>query len=179
MGAYYPQGTYDNDSRDAPNLKYPAFSNIVFYSKSGPLHRAPSSFIRTSRKQQLKIISNFYANYLKIIIGSLNYDEIIPVPAKLEYSYNSVEIISKEFSNIFSIPMSLSSINRTSDYKKEYSINCDNNDLDQLRILLIDDIITDGETKDKICFRLNEKGCNVIDMITLARTDHNIYEYEE
>jgi len=178
LGAYYPQRNFDNDSKNAPNLKYPALSNIVFYSKSGPLHREPKIFIRTSREQQLRIISNFYANYLKSIIGSLNYDEIIPVPAKLEYSFNSVEIISKEFSNIFNIPMNLSRINRTSDYEKEYSINCDNNDLEQIRILLIDDIITDGKTKEKICFRLNEKGCNDIDMITLARTDHNIYEYD-
>ncbi len=88
-----------------PNLRYPAFSDIVFNSKSGPLHKkAVSNYIIKSRKQQLRIISKFYANYLKNLIGSLNYSEIIPIPAKLEYSFNSVEIISNEFSNVFEIP---------------------------------------------------------------------------
>lgn len=162
-----------------PNFRYPAFSDIVFNSKSGPLNRAPSTYIRTSRKQQLKIISNFYANYLKNIIGSLNYSEIIPIPAKLEYSFNSVEIISAEFSNVFHIPVNLNRIARTDDDTKEYTVLSENDDLNEKTILLIDDIITDGETKDKICLRLSEKGCNNVDMITLARTDHNIYEYNE
>lgn len=179
LGAYYPRWKFDDDSIHSPNLIYPAFSNIVFNSKSGPLYRAPSKYIVESRKEQLRIISNFYANYLKNVIGSLNYNEIIPVPAKKEYSYNSVEIISVEFSNLFNIPMNISRIARIDDYAKEYSILYENDNLNQKRILLIDDIITDGETKDKIFFRLKEKGCNNIDMITLARTDHNIYENNE
>ena len=130
----------------------------MLYSKSGKLHKAPSDYIIESRKQQLRIISNFYANYLKNVIGSLNYNEIIPVPAKLEYSSNSVEIISVEFSNLFNIPINISRIARIDDYTKEYSIICENDNLNQKRILLIDDIITDGKTKDKIFFRLNEKG---------------------
>lgn len=179
LGAYYPQRNFNSDLESTPDLRYPAFSDILFNSKSGPLHRISNDYIIESRKQQLKIISNFYANYLKNVIGSLIYNEIIPVPAKLEYSYNSVEIISVEFSNLFNIPMNISRIARIDDYTKEYSIICENDNLNQKRILLIDDIITDGETKDKIFFRLNEKGCNNIDMITLARTDHNIYEYNE
>lgn len=179
LGPYYPQRNFKSDLGGIPNLKYPAFSDILFNSKSGPLHRIRKNFIIESRKQQLKIISNFYANYLKNIIGSLNYDEIIHVPAKLEYSYNSVEIISAELSNLFNIPMNISRIARIDDYAKEFSIIYENDNLNQKRVLLIDDIITDGETKDKIFFRLKEKRCNNIDMITLARTDHNIYEYNE
>jgi len=92
-------------------LRYPAFSDIIFNSKSGPLHKkAVSSYIIKSRKQQLKIISNFYAHYLKNVIGSLNYNEIIPIPAKSKYSFNSVEVISTEFHNIFNIPVNLDRI---------------------------------------------------------------------
>ena len=116
---------------------------------------------------------------MRNVIGSLNYDEIIPVPAKSEYSYNSVEIISTEFSNIFDIPINLSRIKRTDDSTKEYAIISESDDLDDKIILLIDDIITDGVTKDKICLRLSEKSCKNVDLITLARTDHNIYEYNE
>ena len=75
--------------------------------------------------------------------------------------------------------MNISRIARIDDYAKEFSIIYENDNLNQKRVLLIDDIITDGETKDKIFFRLKEKRCNNIDMITLARTDHNIYEYNE
>ena len=170
-------GKFNIDLIFTPNLKYPAFSDIILNSKSGPLHRVQNDYIKESRKEQLRIISNFYANYLKNIIGTLNYDEIIPVPAKSQYSFNSVEIISLEFSSIFNIPMNLSRLVRIDDEIKEYSIICKNEDLDQKKILLIDDIITGGETKDKIFLRLNEKGCKNVDMITLARTDHNIYEY--
>ncbi|MHA1275197.1 MAG: ComF family protein, partial [Promethearchaeota archaeon] len=158
----------------------PAFSDIVFNSKSGPLHKkAISNYIIVSRIQQLRIISNFYVNYLKNVIGSLNYSEIIPVPAKSKYSFNSVEIISKEFSNVFDIPVNLNRIKRTDENTKEYAVISENGDLSSKTILLIDDIITDGETKDKISLKLREKGCNNVDMITLARTDNNIYEYNE
>jgi len=179
LGPYYPKNSFNDDLILIPTLKYPAFSDITFSSKSGPLYRAPSRFIRESRKEQLRIISNFYANYLKNIIETLNYNEIIPVPAKPEYSFNSVEIISSEFSNVFNISMNSSSLVRMDNKSKEYSITCENEDLDQKKILLIDDIITSGETKDKIFIKLNEKGYKSVDMITLARTDHNIYEYNE
>ncbi len=75
--------------------------------------------------------------------------------------------------------MNLNRIARIDDNTKEYAVISENDDLSRKTILLIDDIITDEETKDKITLRLSEKGCNNIDMITLARTDHNIYEYNE
>ena len=179
MGAYYPWGTFKIDKESNSNLMYPVFSDIVFNSKSGLLHKVPKEYIKKARIQELGLISNFYTQYLKSIIGSLNYNEIIPVPAKSEYPYNSVEIIGEEFSRCFNIPLITDRMIRVNDDLKEYSIIRENDNLNQKRILLIDDIITDGETKDKIFSRLNEKGCNIIDMITLARTDHNICEYNE
>ncbi len=89
LGPYYPSTAFNSDSIFRSNLIYPAFSDIALSSKSGPLHKdVITDFIRTSRIQQLRIISNFYAHYLKTLIGSLNYDELVPVPAKPKYSFN-------------------------------------------------------------------------------------------
>jgi hypothetical protein len=179
LGAYYPQWCFNNDSKNDPNLTYPVFSEIILNSKSSKLYIAPSDFIRESRIQQLRIISNFYANYLRNLVESLNYDEIIPVPAKLKYSFNSVGIIGAEFSYVFNIPMNLNSIVQPSNDVKEYCMKNENDYLGHKAILLIDDIFTNGETKDKIFTKLNEKGCKNTDLITLARTNHKIYEYNE
>ncbi|MBD3230247.1 MAG: hypothetical protein GF329_18860 [Candidatus Lokiarchaeota archaeon] len=180
LGPYYPQSVFNINQIFIENLKYPVFSNIVFNSKSGPLHKEQvNDYIKESRLEQLKIISNFYAHYLKEIIGSLEYSEIVPVPAKPMYSFNSVEIISSEFSNIFKISMNLNRLERIKDENKEYIVNDDNDEFSSKKILLIDDIITEKKTLDNILPKLKEKGCNKIDLITLARTDHNIYEYNE
>lgn len=111
LGPYYPRGEFNKDQIFVEDLNYPAFSDIVFNSKSGPLHKEKlKDYIKESRLEQLKIISNFYAYYLKELIGTLNYNEIVPVPAKPMYSFNSVEIISREFSDIFKISMNLNRI---------------------------------------------------------------------
>ncbi|MGQ4872842.1 MAG: ComF family protein [Promethearchaeia archaeon] len=170
------------DSKLIENLVYPAFSDIIFSSKSGPLHRIQGNqkeFIIKSRLEQLKIISNFYAYYLKKVIDLLNYDEIIPVPAKLIYTFNSVEIIGQEIGKIFGISLNSDRIRRIDNEEKDYHLLNKNENLSQFRILLIDDIITNGITKDKIYSILRKAGCNQIDMITLGRTDYNIYEYNE
>ncbi len=179
MGAYYPWSSFKNDKQSNSNLRYPVFSDIVLNSKSGLLHRTPKEYIKKARIQELGLISNFYSQYLKSIIEFLNYDEIIPVPAKSEYSYNSVEIIGGEFSECFNIPLITDRMIRVNDDLKEYSIVRENDNLSQKKILLVDDIITDSETKNNIISKFYEKGCTNIDMITLARTDHIIYEYNE
>jgi len=179
LGPYFPMHIYYDNLAIMPDLKYPAFSDIILNSKSGPLHRAQNDYIRNSRKEQLKIISNFYAYYLKEAVESLDYDEIIPVPAKSMYSFNSIEIICKEFSKIFNIPINVRRIKRINDGEKDYAVISKNNYLNLKNILIIDDIITDGITKAKIFHVLKEAGCYATHMITLAKTDHNIYEYND
>lgn len=51
---------------------------------------------------------------------------------------------------VFDIPVNSNRIARTDDSTKEYAVISENDDLSSNTILLIDDIITDGETKDKI-----------------------------
>jgi len=174
LGPYYPWWVFENDKIIYPNLAYPAFSDILLNSKSGKLHRAPSSTIIGARKEQLKILSNFFANYLKTIKIPLNYDKIIPVPAKPEYSFNSIEIICHEFSKILEIPTDCDILKRVSNEQKDYEVIDRSINLSNIKILLIDDITTDGDTKDFICSRLNELGCINICNITLGKTDHQI-----
>ena len=66
MGAYYPWGTFKIDKESNSNLMYPVFSDIVFNSKSGLLHKVPKEYIKKARIQELGLISNFYTQYLKI-----------------------------------------------------------------------------------------------------------------
>jgi len=129
--------------------------------------------------EQLKILSNFYAVYIQTIGLPINYDRIIPVPAKPSYSFNSIEIICDEFNKIFQIPIDNTIITRTSDNWKSYEIRKTSTNLNNLKILLIDDIITDGNTKGEICTKFNKIGCEYICMLTLGRTDHSIYEYDK
>lgn len=127
--------------------------------------------------EQLQILSNFYAVYIQTIGLPINYDRIIPVPAKPSYSFNSIEIICNEFNKIFQIPIDTidnTLITRTSDIWKSYEIIKTSTNLNNLKILLIDDIITDGDTKGEICTKLNKIGCENICMLTLGRPDHSI-----
>ena len=176
LGPYYPWKNFKEIQKKKPNLVYPAFSDILLGSKSGRLHNVPSNFIVKARRQQLRILSNFCANYLKAANIPLNYDRIIPVPAKPMYSFNSIEIICQEFSKIFNIPIDLNIIKRISNTEKYYNIINKSINLSNLSILLIDDIITEGDTKDFVYLRLNEIGCGNICIITLGKTDHNLYE---
>ncbi len=176
LGPYYPKLKFKEDKLRYFNLTYPPFSDIILSSKSGPIIRAPYSFIKEARKEQLKILSNFYASYLKILNIPLNYDKIIPVPAKPKYSFNSVKIICQEFSKIFNIPTDYGLLRRVSNEGKNFEIIDRFINLSNIKILLIDDIITKGDTKDSICSKLNERGCINICTITLSKTDHNIYE---
>jgi len=146
LGPYYPRWKFKDDRNENPNLVYPSFSDILFNSKSGPLDRTPSSSIIEARKEQLKIMSNFYANYLKTLNIPLNYDIIIPVPAKQEYSFNSIEIICQEFRKIFKIPTDCGLLRRVSNDAISYEIIDRSINLSNIKILLIDDIITDGDT---------------------------------
>ncbi len=151
LGPYYPWRNFKEIKKEKPNLVYPALSDILLDSKS-------------------------YAHYLKAVNFPLNYDKLIPVPAKPMYSFNSIEIICQEFSEIHKIPIDFKIIRRISDTEKEYEIIDKSINLSNSKILLIDDIITEGDTKDFICLRLNKIGCGNFCIATLGKTDHNLYE---
>lgn len=177
LGPYFPWGIYEKSRKINSNLKYPVFSNILLNSKTGKLLHIQNEFIVEARKEQLKIISNFYANYLKAENLLLKCNKIIPVPAKPTYSFNNVEIICHEFENIFRIPIDYRVIARSSDSEKSYEIINSSAQLNNAKVLLIDDIFTKGTTRDNIWSRLRNLGCKDLIFITIGKTDHNFYDY--
>lgn len=179
LGPYYPWNEFTADKDLSTHLKYPVFSDILLNSKTGKLYNISNSFIIEARKEQLRLLSNFFANYLKANGFTLNHDKIIPVPAKPKYSFNNVEIICQEFKKVFNIPIDWDIIERNSNSKKSYDIKNRSSQLKNIKILLIDDIFTNGTTRDIIRSKLNEIGCSNISMITIGKTDHNIYEYDK
>ena len=104
---------------------------------------------------------------------------IIPVPAKPIYSFNNVEIITYEFEKIFKIPIDCGIIARSSDSEKSYEIINSSIQLNNANVLLIDDIFTRGTTRANIWSKLRILGCTDLFVITIGKTDHNIYEYTE
>ncbi|KKK43523.1 hypothetical protein LCGC14_1324670 [marine sediment metagenome] len=179
LGPYYPIWKWKEDKNKIHDFFYPAFSDILLDSKSGKLLKPHiTDETKKARIQQLQILSNFFATYIQKIGLPIYYDRIIPVPAKPSYSFNSIEIICNEFNKIFQIPIDTTIITRNSDIRKSYDIKMSHN-LNNSKILLIDDIITAGDTKGTICTSLNKFGCEIICMLTLGRTDHNIYEYDK
>lgn len=179
LGPYFPWSDYKKRGEFNSKLKFPIFSDILLNSKTGKLAGIQSAFIVEARKEQLKIISNFYANYLMGKKFCSNCNKIIPVPAKPKYSSNNVEIICHEFGKIFNIPIECKIILRTSNSEKSYKMINRPIALNNLNVLLIDDIFTNGTTRNMLFSILKNKGCSNLFMVTLGKTDHNIYEYDE
>jgi len=179
LGPYFPWGDYVKSKKFNSNLRYPIFSDILLNSKTGKLYKLQNEFIAGARKEQLKIISNFYANYLKAKNLWPKCNRIIPVPAKPIYSFNNVEIITYEFEKIFKIPIDCRIIARSSDSEKSYKIINSSIQLNNANVLLIDDIFTRGTTRANIWSKLRILGCKDLFVITIGKTDYNIYEYNE
>jgi len=184
LGPYYPKHVFEEDKEFLPALQYPIFSEVLFNSKTGPLQKLSEcniddrkkEFIKLGRIEELKIISNFFGTILAKSIGN-SYDLIIPTPAKPEYNFNSIEIISNEFSRLWNIPCKNDIFKRISQTDKRYQLNLTPNNVLKKNILIVDDILTQGETCAILCDLLKEHGANRISLITLGLTDHNIYEY--
>lgn len=179
LGPYFPWSDYAKKRRFNSDLRYPVFSEILLNSKTGKLYKLQDEFIVEARKEQLKIISNFYANYLKVENFQVKYDKIIPVPAKPMYSFNNVEIITYEFEKVFNIPVDCSIITRSSDSEKSYDIINSSTQLKNTNMLLMDDIFTRGTTMANIWSKLRTLGCKDLFGITIGKTDHDVYEYDE
>lgn len=179
LGPYYPWNDFKTDKNRIANLKYPVFSDILLNSKTGKLYNVTSDFIIKARKEQLRILSNFYANYLKMNNFSFNQNKIIPVPSKPKYTFNNIEIICQEFEKNSKAQTECGIVRRISNTSKSYDAISRNHKFNDKKILLIDDIFTNGTTRDIIWSKLKQIGCKNMCMITLGKTDHNIYEYNE
>lgn len=184
LGPYYSWNCFEIDRLCYGNISFPILSDIIFNSKSGPLHELENKnlaqsnqlFIKDGRLEQLKILSNFFYNYLSNYY-SLEADVIIPVPSKPKYSFNSVEEISKEFAEKSKIMHLPDIIQRTSNVEKEYTVSSSILPLANKKIILIDENIREGETKRIISELLSKTGVKSIQVFTLGRTDHFNYGY--
>ncbi|WP_457558759.1 hypothetical protein [Candidatus Harpocratesius sp.] len=184
LGPYYPWNCFNIDRLYYGNITFPILSDIIFSSKSGPLDelknknltQSKQSFIRNGRLEQLRILTNFFYYYLSKYY-SIEADFIVPVPSKPKYSFNSVEEISKEFAKKSKIIHLPDIVQRTSNDEKSYCLNPLNLNLENKKIILIDENIREGETKRIISQLLSEKEVQSIQVFTLGRTDHSIYGY--
>jgi len=185
LAPYYPRHEYDEIIPIIGAFEYPIVSDILFNSKSGPLHKMMSKgledrkkdFILQARLQELDILSSFYATILvnnQMSVG----DIIIPIPAKPKYTFNSVDHIADKMGNLLKIYVRKDLVKRISDTEKKFEILDPNKLLDGSNVILVDDIYTKGETIGEISSILHQKRCKEIALVTLGLTDHNIYYHK-
>lgn len=118
-------------------------------------------------------------------IRAMHADAFIPVPLhksrKRERGYNQSELVAKELSKLFDIPMcknlvkrtkktvsqkQLNAISRQNNLKKAFNIGSDVVKLN--KTILIDDVYTTGSTLDAVALELRRYGVEKIYFITLC-----------
>jgi hypothetical protein len=164
--------------QDALQTVSPVYTDIILNSKTRKILEVMETNWSTSykyertegRKQQLKILSNFYANYLKSVSIELQ-GTFIPVPSRPSYSFNSVDIISSEFAKVFNLPHDESLFLRPSDENK-YLLRKE--PLSKF-YTIFDDVYTDGKTKNILSDLLINKGITNIEIVCLGKRDHSNY----
>ena len=176
LGPYYPYWIQNELSKNSP-----LYTSVLLYSKTSKIIEATQSQWSDNwkykgvegRKEQLKIFTNFFGHFLIKAQKSLT-GFLISVPAKPSYSLNSVECITKELSQVFSLPIKEILI-RISNDNKIYDLKQGNHNSVPSEVILVDDLFTNGETKRFICNLLRNNGAKNITIICLGRTDHNDY----
>ncbi|MHA1584634.1 MAG: hypothetical protein ACTSWL_05225 [Promethearchaeota archaeon] len=136
LGPYFPYLIWKNNNKSPSD--WPNFSSIVLNTKSGKLAKniqpnvantfsSDSPLLNISaesdfkgRIQQLEVLSNFFGHSLQK--ANLIFDgTLIPVPAKPMYTFNSINVITKEFSKMVNLPVK-EVLTRNSNDIKNYSI---------------------------------------------------------
>ena len=178
LGPYYPFHLLD-ENEITPSI----FTEILFYSKTSQITNAQNKNFSASwlkrategRKQQIRILANIFGKFL-VKNNNKPTGTIISVPSKPKYTFNSVEEISMELSEFFNLPneeilyrKSDNNIENNYTIKPEYRGSLPN------EIILVDDIITNGDTANNICKLLKEKGVKKVTVLALGNTDHSYY----
>jgi len=173
LGPYYPYRIQKELNKTSP-----LYTSVILYSKTSKILEAIQSQYWKykgveGRKEQLKIFTNFFGHFLIEAQKSLK-GVLISVPAKPSYPLNAVECITKELSQVFSLPIKEILI-RKSDDNKIYDLKQGNHNSVPSEVILVDDVFTNGETKRFICNLLRNNGAKNITIICLGKTDHNDY----
>lgn len=177
FGPYYPKTRYDEDIMLCESLKFPTYSQFLLKTKSRYIDKAKNqgkTYSYDGRIETLKIFSNLFSTIINQNFREKHINYIIPVPAKSIYSLNSVSIICEELSKLLGIPINNQILERISDEdSKKYRAIKTYNWWEQISVILVDDIITDGTTKINILNQLQNSNVTVEYIITLGKTDYN------
>ncbi len=167
LGPYLPWYVcHDN------GMNFPRFSSLILNSKSSKVRPFNQSLI----EEKVQILANFFAHYLLLANFDLNYDLILPVPAKPRYAINTLNFACSEFSKVARIPSDFSVLSRISDEEKTYQLHPQSgNIIVGKRIILFDDISTSGTTENLIREILQNGGASRILLIAFGNTDHSDY----
>ncbi|MHA1791468.1 MAG: hypothetical protein ACTSVI_02415, partial [Promethearchaeota archaeon] len=98
-------------------------------------------------------------------------------PAKPKHNINPIKHACVEFSNVLGIPINANLIRRISNDKKIYESYREINDYNK-KVLVIDDIYTQGKTKNAIFQALMHLGSPKMGIITICKTDYNDYYHQ-
>ncbi|OLS15714.1 MAG: hypothetical protein RBG13Loki_0650 [Promethearchaeota archaeon CR_4] len=155
------------------NISFPKFSALILNSKSSRVSETNSSEIEL----RLKVLTNLYSHYLLNANINLGCDLILPVPAKPKYSINCLEYSCTEFSNILRIPTFPFILKRLSDEEKIFELNAKfSTIIKDKKILLVDDIITSGDTENRLRRVLMQGGALSVKFLTFGKTDSRNYQ---
>ncbi|WP_341875782.1 ComF family protein [Defluviitalea saccharophila] len=152
----------------------------------GMVKEAIYRFKYGGHKEYAKYLGKFMADKIKDQVLEEGFDLIIPIPIhknrKRKRGYNQAEELAKEISKALNIPMDasiltrvketrpqsgLSIMQRQNNLKKAFKL-ADSINLDQMKILLVDDIYTTGTTINYCTTLLKKRGAKMVCFLSLS-----------
>lgn len=161
------------------NKQYPIFSKIIINSKHGSM-KDHNPWFNDGAKEGFEILTHLFSRILLESNLISNFDCIIPVPCKsinIQHLWDGVEIGSNILNQASNIPF-CHFFRRIDDEDSEFEVIGETSLTDK-KILLFDDVITDGTTKSKLVRMLVKENISDCIILTIGKTDHTIYESYE
>lgn len=162
--------------------KRPPYSRILYY---GIYDGALKESIHLLKFQGIKRLAKPLSDLL-LTLPIKEYDAVVPVPLhskKLkEREFNQTALLGRQISKATKTPLLLNSLVKTretklqtevgrkgrlTNLKKAYAFS---GDINGLRLLLVDDVITTGATVSECAATLKRAGAREIEVIALARS---------
>ncbi len=168
-------------------------SEEIFYDRAVSLFRyekLAKEGILAMKRSENKNFGEYAGKMISEILNSdyhgENFDFIIPVPMSvrsfMKRGFNQAEVIAKEISESFSIPLrndilykdNVSSsqhfLGRAERFRSISAIKSHDADLRGKKVILCDDIITTGSTVNRCAMLLKEKGAESIMLVCAAES---------
>ncbi len=165
-------------------LQYIDGIRVASYFEDNPIRSAIHALKYRNRKVVATILGEILANTYQQY--QLNAEVIVPVPLhrsrSKERGYNQSELVAKHLGRLLNKPLNVTSLQRIKKTTSQMTLgaverhknvagafSCIDNQLQDKKVLVIDDVCTTGSTLDFCAVALKESGATSVWGLTLAK----------